>query len=136
MKTDSIFEGLENCPIGTRVPREEMLAGLQWNQDGLIPVVAQDADSGAVLMMAWMNAEALSITLDEKYVCYWSRSRKTLWRKGETSGNRQRLKSLRIDCDGDCVLCIVEQLGPACHTGRPNCFYWEVNDFAAEIISE
>ena len=98
----------------------------KWNADGLIPAIAQDADSGEGLMMAWMNEEALQLTLSEKRTVYWSRSRQGLWRKGETSGNIQRLISARLDCDGDTLLLQVNQVGGgACHTGRRSCFFYE-----------
>lgn len=95
-----------------------------WNKDGLVPAIAQDWKTGKVLMMAWMNAESLRCTVNEGRAVYWSRSRRALWRKGESSGNTQQLKALRIDCDGDTLLLEVEQLGGmACHTGREHCFY-------------
>jgi phosphoribosyl-AMP cyclohydrolase len=90
-------------------------------------VIAQDAASGAVLMLAWMNADALQATLLSGQAVYWSRSRGALWRKGETSGHTQRVIDLRIDCDQDAILLLVEQAGPACHTGAPNCFYRSIN---------
>ena len=90
---------------------------------GLVPAVAQDADTGEVLMLAWMNRDALAETLETGRVCYWSRSRRALWRKGETSGQTQRLVEARLDCDGDAVLLLVDQAGVACHTGRRSCFY-------------
>ena len=97
---------------------------IKWNEQGLVPAIAQDWQSGEVLMMAWMNAESLQLTLREQRAIYWSRSRQALWRKGEESGNVQRLKELRLDCDGDTVLMKVEQIGGiACHTGRRSCFY-------------
>ena len=96
---------------------------LHLNTDGLIPAIAQEAETGTVLMMAWMNAEAVAETLATGRICYWSRSRAKLWRKGETSGHEQHLVDFRIDCDGDTILLTVTQKGPACHTGRPNCFY-------------
>lgn len=99
------------------------LAAIRFNEDGLVPAIAQQHDSGEVLMMAWMNAEAVRETLETGRVCYWSRSRKGLWRKGETSGQQQRLKELLIDCDGDTLLVKVDQDGVACHTGRRTCFY-------------
>lgn len=129
------FTELETLPQGSRLPYSQMHQQLQWNTQGLIPVIAQAVDTGEVLMMAWMNAEALQVTLREGRVCYWSRSRQQLWRKGESSGNHQWLKQLRIDCDGDCLLCLVEQTGPACHTGRPSCFYWQVDGDQVELIS-
>ena len=100
-----------------------------WNADGLIPAIAQDAHTGEVLMMAWMNDEALRLTIEEKRAVYWSRSRKQLWRKGETSGNVQELIELRLDCDGDTLLLKVNQRGDgACHTGRRHCFFYEPRD--------
>lgn len=99
------------------------LAAIRFNEDGLVPAIAQQFDSGEVLMMAWMNAEAVHETLESGRVCYWSRSRQGLWRKGETSGQQQRLKELLIDCDGDTLLVKVDQDGVACHTGRRTCFY-------------
>lgn len=103
---------------------------LVYNDAGLIPVIAQDASSGDVLMMAWMNAEAVRKTLETGQVTYWSRSRQVFWVKGETSGHRQALVDFRIDCDRDCVLVTVKQIGPACHTGRRSCFYTAVRDGA------
>lgn len=103
------------------------IASLQFDARGLIPAIAQDRD-GAVLMMAWMNAESLTETLATGRVTYWSRSRAELWRKGKTSGHVQNLVELRIDCDRDCLLMIVDQTGPACHTDRRSCFYIAVRD--------
>jgi phosphoribosyl-ATP pyrophosphohydrolase/phosphoribosyl-AMP cyclohydrolase len=100
---------------------------LKFNSDGLIPVVAQDAESGVVLMQAYMNREALEITLEEKRMCYYSRSRKSLWRKGETSGHFQRVVGAFADCDGDCLLFKVLQEGVACHTGSFSCFFNEIS---------
>ncbi len=91
-----------------------------------MPAVAQDAKTGDVLMLAWMNAEALRLTLETSQVTYWSRSRKSLWRKGETSGHTQRLVSAFVDCDGDTLLLKVDQTGPACHTGAPACFFRKI----------
>lgn len=101
---------------------------LKFNEQGLIPVIAQDASSHEVLMMAWMNSEAVTRTLETKDVTYWSRSRQAFWVKGETSGNVQKLVSLRVDCDRDCLIVLVNQSGPACHTGRRTCFYTDVTD--------
>ncbi|RMF19799.1 MAG: phosphoribosyl-AMP cyclohydrolase [Gammaproteobacteria bacterium] len=102
------------------------LDGVKFNTDGLIPAIAQDATSGEVLMMAWMNREALECTLREGIAVYWSRSRGKLWRKGESSGHVQHVKALYLDCDQDTVLMKVEQVGGiACHTGRRNCFFLE-----------
>ncbi len=99
------------------------LAAVRFDAQGLVACVAQQHDSGEVLMMAWMNREALEETLRTGRVCYWSRSRRRLWRKGEESGHVQTLVDLRIDCDGDTLLALVEQKGVACHTGRHNCFF-------------
>ena len=102
----------------------EFLDEVSWNSDGLVPAIAQDAESGVVLMLAWMNRDALALTVKEKRVVYWSRSRQQLWRKGETSGHVQELIELRLDCDTDAVLMRVNQLGGiACHTGRQSRFY-------------
>ena len=103
-------------------------ATLRYDDSGLIPAIAQDAATGEVLMMAWMNAEAVAETLATGRVTYWSRSRGQLWRKGETSGHVQQLVELRVDCDRDCLLLRVEQTGPACHTNRRSCFYTAVRD--------
>lgn len=100
-----------------------LLSEVRFDAAGLIPVIAQQHDSGEVLMMAWMNAEAVRETLATGRVCYWSRSRGRPWRKGETSGQVQRLIELRLDCDGDTLLALVDQVGVACHTGRRNCFF-------------
>jgi len=101
---------------------------LSYNEAGLIPVIAQDAHTHQVLMMAWMNAEAVARTLDTGRVTYWSRSRQSFWIKGESSGHVQKLVDFRIDCDGDCLLVLVDQTGPACHTNRQSCFYTAIRD--------
>lgn len=102
----------------------DFLDAVRWDERGLVPAIAQDADSGRVLMMAWMNREALAATVAEGIAVYWSRSRGRLWRKGETSGHTQRVRELRLDCDGDTLLLRVEQVGGiACHTGRERCFF-------------
>lgn len=103
--------------------REDFLSQVTFNGEGLVPAVAQSAATGEVLMVAWMNAESLEQTLSTGQVTYWSRSRKELWRKGETSGHTQRLVEAWIDCDGDTLLLKVDQMGPACHTGSPTCFF-------------
>ncbi|MEI6986407.1 MAG: phosphoribosyl-AMP cyclohydrolase [Rhodospirillaceae bacterium] len=102
---------------------QTLLDTVLFDPNGLIPAIAQQAGTGEVLMMAWMNREALAETITTGQVCYWSRSRRALWRKGERSGQFQRLVELRLDCDGDTLLMIVEQDGVACHTGRRSCFY-------------
>lgn len=96
---------------------------LRYDDRGLLPAIAQDADSGEVLMLAWMNANSVARTLKTGRVTYWSRSRQAFWVKGETSGHHQHLVDLRLDCDRDCILVLVRQEGPACHTGRRSCFY-------------
>jgi phosphoribosyl-AMP cyclohydrolase len=102
---------------------------LRWTEDGLIPVIAQQAETGKVLMFAWMNRESLSLTVAEGYAVYWSRSRNRLWRKGEESGNRQKVIALFLDCDEDVILLRIEQEGDiACHTGRESCFYRSLVD--------
>jgi phosphoribosyl-AMP cyclohydrolase len=103
-------------------------ASLTFNEAGLIPAIAQDQATGEVLMMAWMNAQAVERTLASGRVTYWSRSRAAFWVKGESSGNTQELVEMRVDCDRDCLLVLVRQSGPACHTGRRSCFYRAVRD--------
>jgi phosphoribosyl-AMP cyclohydrolase len=122
-----MFKDNEQQPEGFQVPLQEALDNLKLTNDVLIAAIAQQHDTGEVLMMAWMNREALEETLATGRVCYFSRSRKTLWRKGESSGQVQMLKELRIDCDADTVLVKVDQTGPACHTGRRDCFYWKAD---------
>ena len=114
----------------------EVLTAIAFDADGLVPVIAQQHDTGEVLMMAWMNREAIAETLRTGQACYWSRSRNRLWRKGEKSGQSQRLVEFRIDCDNDTVLLRVDQTGVACHTGRRSCFFRAVRDGRLEIISE
>lgn len=107
---------------------------VQWNDQGLVPAIAQDADSGEVLMLAWMNRDALAATLEEGRAVYWSRSRGKLWRKGESSGHTQLVKEVRLDCDGDTLLLRVEQVGGiACHTGRRHCFMHRFEDGAWSV---
>ncbi|GHC26741.1 phosphoribosyl-AMP cyclohydrolase [Aidingimonas halophila] len=118
-----LFQHLEPSDSHFEPDKDEVLNAIRWNADGLIPAIAQQYDSGEVLMMAWMNREALEKTLQSHRVCYWSRSRSTLWRKGESSGQVQKLKAMNLDCDGDTLLLQVDQEGPACHTGRRSCFY-------------
>jgi len=111
-----------------------LLAQIKWNGQGLVPAIAQDWRSGEVLMLAWMNREALACTIDEGRAVYWSRSRGALWRKGEESGHVQQLRELRIDCDADTVLVKVEQVGGiACHTGRRSCFFQRLADGAWQV---
>ncbi len=111
-------------------------ASLKFDALGLLPCIAQDHATGEVLMLAWMNAEAVARTLETGRVTYWSRSRAAFWVKGETSGHHQRLVELRLDCDRDCLLALVEQEGPACHTNRRSCFYTAVRGGEEVVLSE
>lgn len=107
----------------------DWLDAIRWTDDGLVPAIAQDAETGDILMMAWMNPESLRLTASEGHAVYWSRSRGKLWRKGETSGHQQVVKDIRLDCDEDVILLKVEQKGGiACHTGRRSCFYRTLKD--------
>lgn len=108
------------------------LSGIKFNKDGLIPVIAQCVQSGTVLMMAWMNEEALKKTIDTNDMYYFSRSRQKLWQKGETSGHFQKLIELRLDCDNDTILALIEQTGAACHTGTKSCFFKTIREFNDE----
>ena len=113
----------------TDEPRDPAVPeGIKFNADGLVPAIAQQHDTGEVLMMAWMNAASIAETLHTGHVCYWSRSRGKFWRKGESSGQVQTLKDLRWDCDGDTLLLLVDQIGVACHTGRRSCFFNAIRD--------
>ena len=114
----------------------KVVDAIAFNDDGLVPAIAQQFDSGEVLMMAWMNRDAVAETLKTGQVCYWSRSRGKLWRKGETSGQTQALKDFRWDCDADTLLVLVDQEGVACHTGRRNCFFNAVRDGDMAEIAE
>lgn len=132
----NIFKENESRSQGYRIDRDAILSAVKYNADGLVPVIAQQYDTLEVLMLAWMNAEALAETLTTGRVCYWSRSRKALWRKGESSGQVQLLKSARLDCDGDTLLLAVDQTGPACHTGRRHCFFYKVESEAVVVDGE
>ncbi|MAZ89430.1 MAG: phosphoribosyl-AMP cyclohydrolase [Cellvibrionaceae bacterium] len=121
------FKSIESLEKGQQLVLEDIVDELSFNADGLMPVVTQDVDSREVLMLAWMNREAMEKTLASGHVTYWSRSRQQFWVKGETSGHYQALQSMRLDCDGDAILCLVKQSGAACHTGRNSCFYFDVN---------
>jgi phosphoribosyl-AMP cyclohydrolase len=130
------FKDTERLPAGSRRPWSEIRAAVRFDADGLIAAIAQQYDTGEVLMLAWMNAEALEETRASGRAVYWSRSRGALWRKGESSGQVQRLVELRLDCDGDAVLLLVDQQGPACHTGRRSCFYHRVDGDDVEIATD
>ncbi|HAL41092.1 MAG TPA: phosphoribosyl-AMP cyclohydrolase [Gammaproteobacteria bacterium] len=127
---------LETSAKGTKLPLDTLLDSLPFDAQGLVPAIAQDAVTREVLMLAWMNRDAIDQTLASGRVTYFSRSRQRLWVKGETSGHVQHLRSMRIDCDGDALLLEVEQHGPACHTLRETCFYLQVTGDSVEIISE
>jgi len=116
----------ERMAVGDGLPLSEVIDNLPYNQDGLLPAIAQQYDSGEVLMMAWMNKASILESLQTGRVCYWSRSRQAFWRKGESSGQQQHLREMRFDCDGDTLLLKVDQQGAACHTGRRDCFYNKV----------
>lgn len=135
---NGLFGQLEHGTTGLQVNSlEAVLDAIPWNSDGLIAAVAQQHDTGEVLMLAWMNREALVETLQTQRVCYWSRSRQTLWRKGETSGCQQRVVSAALDCDGDAVLLRVAQDGEgACHTGRYSCFYNALDQDGLTVTSD
>ncbi len=107
---------------------------IKYDDNGLIAAIAQDAITREVLMLAWMNADAFQKTIETGEAHYWSRSRQSLWHKGATSGNIQRVREIRLDCDQDCVLLLVEQSGGACHTGRPSCFYRRVDDSGDALV--
>ena len=113
-----------------------VVEAIRFNTDGLVPAIAQQHDTGEVLMMAWMNRDAVTETLRTGRVCYWSRSRAKLWRKGESSGQEQTVKDFRWDCDADTVLVLVDQKGVACHTGRRNCFFNASRDGRPEVIAK
>jgi len=128
------FKELESSEPGDQVPFRELVERLPFNDAGLIPVIAQDAETGRVLMLAWMNRVALEKTISTRLMTYWSRSRQKLWLKGETSGHYQSVQSISFDCDGDAVLCKVRQKGSACHTGRKDCFYLDL-DMDGEAVT-
>lgn len=130
----AFFRSLEDSARQTAFPLEDFLSYLTFNEQGLIPVIAQQYDTGKVLMMAWMNSEAIQRTLTTGKMTYWSRSRQSFWVKGESSGNTQKLHTMRIDCDGDALLCLVDQVGGACHTERSNCFYFDVDTEASTVV--
>lgn len=130
----AFFVSYESSPTDTAIELPTVLEQLQYNEQGLVPAISQDINTGKVLTLAWMNETALLATLNSGWMTYWSRSRNALWIKGETSGNKQHLKEMRIDCDGDAILCQVDPLGPSCHTGRERCFYWRVDTENQQIV--
>jgi phosphoribosyl-AMP cyclohydrolase len=114
---------------------EALLAAVKFDPQGLVPAIAQQHDTGEVLMMAWMDRAAIAETMETGRVCYWSRSRQGPWRKGDTSGHIQTLVDLRVDCDGDTLLALIDQVGAACHTGRHNCFFRALRGGVLETIA-
>ncbi|REC96219.1 phosphoribosyl-AMP cyclohydrolase [Kushneria indalinina] len=127
------YKSLEQAAPGHEADLEALLAAAGWNDEGLMPAIAQQFDSGEVLMMAWMTRQTLEETLRTRRVCYWSRSRQKPWRKGESSGQVQMLNQAWLDCDGDTLLLKVDQTGPACHTGRRTCFYLALDETGAHV---
>ena len=107
----------------TQISADVFLETVKFNADGLVPAIAQCHETGDILMMAWMNAQTLAETIETKRACYWSRSRQAFWRKGDSSGHEQHIKEILLDCDGDTIVLIVEQIGAACHTGARTCFF-------------
>lgn len=136
MGAAGIFKDLEKASLGHTLDTEHVLSAIPWNSDGLIPAIAQQHDSREVLMMAWMNIDTLRETLATGRVCYWSRSRQRPWRKGESSGQIQTLKRAMLDCDGDTLLLLVDQIGPACHSGRRSCFLTTLDTEQAVVNSD
>lgn len=132
--TDASQPSITVAPSGSTI--DQVVSGISFNTDGFVPVIAQQHDTGEILMMAWMNAEALRETLATGRVCYWSRSRESLWQKGESSGQIQSLIEMRWDCDADTILVLVDQTGVACHTGRRNCFFNAVRNDAVVVIAD
>ena len=126
----------EMSPKGTELDLDLIMANLKTDKDGLIAAIAQQHDTKEVLMLAYMNEKSIRESLGTGQVCYWSRSRQTYWRKGESSGHRQKLVSMAFDCDGDAILLQVDQQGPACHTNRRDCFFFEVRDGKVHIDSD
>ena len=132
----NVFKELEKQSKGAQLSLENALSNLVFNEAGLIPAIAQQHDTGEVLMMAWMNRASIEETLSTGQVCYWSRSRNSYWRKGESSGNQQTLVSMATDCDGDTLLLKVDQKGAACHTGRRDCFYNEIKPNGLSVSTD
>ncbi|MFT2112557.1 phosphoribosyl-AMP cyclohydrolase [Marinomonas sp. 2405UD68-3] len=126
----------ENLDKGSKISLDDIFTHLKTDENGLIGAIAQQHDTGEVLMYAFMNEKSIRETLETGQVCYWSRSRQTYWRKGESSGHRQKLVSIAFDCDGDCILLKVDQQGAACHTNRRNCFFFEIDSNNVVINSD
>ncbi|MFK7913861.1 MAG: phosphoribosyl-AMP cyclohydrolase [Pseudomonadales bacterium] len=135
MTTPTTIKELEAAAAGTALPLQQFLDQVPFNEQQLIAAIAQDHNTRQVLMLAWMDRTAIERTLAEGYACYYSRSRKTYWRKGETSGHVQRLVSMHFDCDADAILLEVEQTGAACHTMRDHCFYLRVDGDQVQVTN-
>jgi phosphoribosyl-AMP cyclohydrolase len=135
-KPMALLKELETAAAGDRVQLTKVLDALPYNEQGLVAAIAQDNETKAVLMMAWMDRTAIERTLAEGYACYYSRSRQTYWRKGETSGHVQKIVAMHFDCDGDAILLSVQQTGAACHTNRTNCFYLKVQGSEVIVTTE
>ncbi len=132
----ALLTDLEKADNGHTVQLGDVLTALPYNADGLIAAIAQDADSKTVLMLAWMDRQAIEMTLASGFATYYSRSRRAYWRKGESSGHVQTLVNMQFDCDGDAVLLTVRQQGAACHTNRPTCFYLEVDGQTIRVLGD
>jgi len=130
------WKAIEKSELNQSYDLELALENIKYNEDDLVPAIAQQHDTGEILMMAWMNLASIKETLKTGRVCYWSRSRQAFWRKGESSGQEQHLKEFRLDCDADTILMKVDQTGPACHTGRRNCFYMVVDGDELKVDSD
>jgi len=128
------FKALEAIPENSRINARTIFDNLSYNDNGLIPVITQDQQSKQVLMMAWMNKASLNYSLNNGVMTYWSRSRNSLWKKGESSGHWQHIVSMQVDCDGDALLFRVNQVGAACHTGRRHCFYFSLDADTHEFL--
>ncbi len=136
MSDNFSWKAIEKSELNQSYDLELALENIKYNEDGLVPAIAQQHDTGEILMMAWMNLASIKETLKTGRVCYWSRSRQAFWRKGESSGQEQHLKEFRLDCDADTILMKVDQTGPACHTGRRNCFYMVVDGDELKVDSD
>jgi phosphoribosyl-AMP cyclohydrolase len=134
-KSFPMFVDLEDAFAGTRIPLNRVIDSLPFDSKGLLPVIVQAFDTKDVLMLAWMNRAAIAESLETQRACYWSRSRQELWRKGESSGCTQLIREVRLDCDGDTLLLLVDQTGAACHTGRNSCFYLQLDRNYLVVLS-
>ena len=122
------LKGGAGMALQNKLDKDSFIHEVKFNADGLVPAIAQQFDTGEVLMLAWMNADSLAETIDSKRACYWSRSRQSFWRKGDSSGHIQMVKDIKLDCDGDTILLLVDQTGAACHTGERSCFFRDFDE--------